>query len=296
MTSVQAWKKWILMQLWSVAGYTYMLEETLRAQASHHIDANFDIGLRELMNEGIITRIETEGKVQYGVPIPLSFDKLAKARQIVNSIAPVDESRQADVIQGFLPDPVGYEYWFTVPDNNPARMKKKSIYQIYRKKADSHSYVARILSRSDAEPKTINVGSMSVPESYISQAWHIFNELARISEDESVSLQELLNRNTDVFGSNKRRGKVILAIFLAEGWIEAVDKKGNEVRYKLTSNKTSNKLASPTLENFLSVNDADASKHASDFNETWNELDEPKIRTSENDADAAHSRQRKEGV
>ena len=265
---------WIVQQLFSEGVYNYVLEETLRAKAGHHIDANLDVALQKLMDEGVVTLTETEGQRHYG--IPLVIEKLTKARQIANSTPTVNAPASPEVVQEYSPDPEGFEYWFS-PYDNPRRTKKKSIYDYYRGSDDKQAYLARIRSQSDPEPVFIRTGSMKDGASYAARGWAIFNELVAASQDGTVSLMELLKKNTGVFGSNKRRGKVLLAIYEKEGWIVKAGKRGNDVLYRLAGSAPPEPRKSITsIEEFI-VKEPSLRLEPSDFEETWNALDESEI-------------------
>ncbi|MEO9364448.1 MAG: hypothetical protein ABI348_11160, partial [Nitrososphaera sp.] len=173
------------------------------------------------------------------------------------------------------PDPDGFEYWFSPPDN-PNRIKKKSIYDYYRGKTDKQLYLAIIRSQSDGEPKTIKVGSMNKSTSYVARGWAIFNELVAASPDGTVSLMELIKRDTDVFGSNKRRGKVLLAIYEKEGWIVNAGKRGQDTRYRLSSSTPPEpKRSVASLEEFMKK-EPEQQPDLADFNDSdFNESEIP---------------------
>lgn len=267
MVSIEAWRKWILTQLLSEGVYNYRLEQTLRAAAGHNIDANFDKALQQLMDEGVVTLIETEGQRRYG--IPLSVDKLQTAKRILNSTTAVS-TPQPTIVQEYIPEPKGFLYWRDASDSK--RSKKKSIYSLYYKMTDRQCYAARIISQSSAKHTTIHVGSMNDPNSFVSKGWRIVNDIIGKNSDGTCSLQEALTRDTGVFGSNKRRGRVLFAIYLAEGWIEFGQNRGNEVRFQITGSKSSQPLP-PSLELYFGQANTETGGLV-DFNDSWSESEE----------------------
>lgn len=289
MASIEWWMTWIVQQLFSEGVYNYVLEETLRGKAGHHIDANFDIALQRLMDEGVVQLLESEGKRHYGVPIVI--DKLKRARQIANDTPTINTPVEPKIVQDYLPDPEGFEYWFSPPDDR-SRTRKKSIYDYYRGKTDKETYLARIMSQSDAEPKIIRTGSMKNPTSYAARGWAIFNELAAVSPDGTVSLMELIKRDTDVFGSNKRRGKVLLAIYEKEGWIVKDGKRGKDVRYRLSGSAPPEpKQTNASLEAFME-REPERQPDLSDFNDGG--FNESEIAARDTKRDGSSSSDRKE--
>ena len=54
MASVSQWRKWLLQQLIGEGVHNALLEESIRKEVGRHYDANLDIALRLLMDDGII--------------------------------------------------------------------------------------------------------------------------------------------------------------------------------------------------------------------------------------------------
>ncbi|HEX9678622.1 hypothetical protein [Nitrososphaera sp.] len=272
MVSVEKWMQWIAIQILSVMGSPCMLESTLKARAGHHADGNLDLALRRLMDMGVLKLDETERQRTYS--IPETSEKLAQARDIANNVPIINTPSTPEVVQNYLPDPEGFEYWFTPPDN-PSRVKKKSIYDYFRGSIDLQDYAARIRSQSSPDPELYYTGSIHDPDSWAAKAWKIINELARASADGTFSLMQLLKRDNRVFeGGTKRRGKILLAIFEREGWIVKVEKRGNSVLYRLSDAPPPEpKHTNMSIEDYVNKEQKPKSE-PSDFNEGLDEMDE----------------------
>lgn len=141
-----------------------------------------------------------------------------------------------------------------------------------------------IRSQSDRDPKWIFTGSMQEIDSYASRGWKILCEVAATSEDGTFSLMDLLKQSTEIFGSNKRRGKVLLAIYEQEGWIVRYGKRGNDILYRLAGSAPPEPEPTPTpesetLERFM-YSETDTKKEGSDFDESWKDVEESKVKTN----------------
>ena len=81
MASVSQWRKWLLQQLIGEGVHNALLEESIRKEVGRHYDANLDIALRLLMDDGIIMSLESNRQKKYVV----NYDRLDDAQEIINS-------------------------------------------------------------------------------------------------------------------------------------------------------------------------------------------------------------------
>jgi hypothetical protein len=229
-TSTAEWRKWLLHQLIGEGIHHVMLEEQIRQEAGRHYDTNLDLALRSLKNDGVIMSLESKHEKKYIV----NYDKLDEAQRIINS--QLKESEDENIlVQPYIPEPDGYTFWF---DNKETRkFKKQNIYNIYVKKTDRFSFSAQLITRSLGIPKTIYMGSLNEPNSYISKLWHAVSIIANESKDGTFILQNLQDKDRVACGNNRQRGKIALVIFRKLGYIIQVGTKGNSTRYKLTGKK-----------------------------------------------------------
>lgn len=230
MTSTAEWRKWLLHQLIGEGIHHAMLEEQIRQEAGRHYDTNLDLALRSLKNDGVIMSLESKHEKKYIV----NYDKLDEAQRIINS--QLKESEDENIlVQPYIPEPDGYTFWF---DNKEARkFKKQNIYNIYVKKTDRFSFSAQLITKSLGTPKTVYMGSLNEPNSYISKLWHAVSIIANESKDGTFILQNLQDKDRVACGNNRQRGKIALVIFRKLGYIIQVGTKGNSTRYKLTGKK-----------------------------------------------------------
>jgi hypothetical protein len=230
MITISEWRKWLLQQLIGYGIHNIMLEEHIFQQAGRHYDTNLDLALKSLMDEGIVMSLESNREKKYVV----NFDKLGEAQKIINS-EPREESNENIIIQPFMPEPDGYVYWFDNKENR--KFKKQSIYRIYFKKTDDMNFAAQLITKSMSNSKTIYMGSLNEPDSYISKLWRAASVIAGETNDGTFILQHLQDKERVACGNNRQRGKIALAIFRKLGYIQQIGTKGNSTRFKLTGKR-----------------------------------------------------------
>jgi hypothetical protein len=228
MPSISEWRIWILQQLISGGIHNILLERRLREEAGRHYDTRFDLALTSLMDEGIIMSLESKREKKYVV----NFDKLDEAQKIINSET---SYKSPTIIQPFIAEPEGYIYWFENKENR--KFKKQSIYRVYFKKTDQMDFAAQLLTQSMTNPKTLYMGSLNEPDSYISKLWHAASTIAEERKDGTFILQDLQDRERIACGNNRQRGKIALIIFRTLGYIQPVEIKGNSTIFKVSGKK-----------------------------------------------------------
>jgi hypothetical protein len=231
LASVLEWRKWLLQQLIGEGVHNALLEESIRKEAGRHYDANLDIALKLLMDDGIIMSLESNREKKYVV----NYDKLDDAQEIINSRLREDDDIENVIIQEYMPEPEGYMYWFNNTGNR--QFRKQNIYNIYLKKTDNMDFAAQLITKSMRQHKTIYMGSLNEPDSYISKLWRAATIIAKESRDDTFILQNLQDKERMACGNNRQRGKIALAIFRKLGYIKPVGTKGNSTRFKLTGKR-----------------------------------------------------------
>jgi hypothetical protein len=220
----------LLQQLIGEGVHNVMLDEQIRMEAGRHYDTNFDLALRSLKDEGIIMLLESKQQKKYVV----NYDKLDQAHKIINSDAKEDEQQNV-LVQPYIHEPQGYVFWF---DNRESRrLRKKSIYNIYFKNTDNLNFAAQLITRSVDNPKTVYMGSLNEPESYISRLWRAVSIVSSESKDGTFILQNVQDKDRVACGNNRQRGKIALIIFRKLGYLQEVSIKGNSTVFKLTGKK-----------------------------------------------------------
>ena len=230
MLSTAEWRKWLLQQLVGEGLHNVMLDEQIRKEAGRHYDTNFDLALRSLKDDGIIMSLESKHEKKYVV----NYDKLDQAQIIINS-EPREQENQAVLVQPYVHEPAGYLFWF---DNKETRrFRKQSIYNIYFRNTDRLNFAAQLITKSVDSPKTLYMGSLNEPDSYISRLWRGVLLISTESKDGTFILQNLQDKDRVACGNNRQRGKIALIIFRKLGYIQQVSVKGNSTVFKMTGKK-----------------------------------------------------------
>jgi hypothetical protein len=228
MPSISEWRIWILLQLISEGLHNILLEGRLREEAGRHYDTRFDLALTSLMDEGIIMSLESKREKKYVV----NFDKLDEAQKIINSETSYESPT---IIQPYIAEPEGYIYWFE--NKETRKFKKQSTYRVYFKKTDQMDFAAQLMTQSMSNPRTLYMGSLNEPDSYISKLWHAASTIAEERKDGTFILQDLQDRERIACGNNRQRGKIALIIFRTLGYIQPVKIKGNSTIFKVSGKK-----------------------------------------------------------
>jgi hypothetical protein len=228
MPSISEWRIWILLQLISEGLHNILLEGRLREEAGRHYDTRFDLALTSLMDEGIIMSLESKREKKYVV----NFDKLDEAQKIINSETSYESPT---IIQPYIAEPEGYIYWFE--NKETRKFKKQSTYRVYFKKTDQMDFAAQLMTQSMSKPRTLYMGSLNEPDSYISKLWHAASTIAEERKDGTFILQDLQDRERIACGNNRQRGKIALIIFRTLGYIQHVEIKGNSTIFKVSGKK-----------------------------------------------------------
>jgi hypothetical protein len=228
MPSISEWRIWILLQLISEGLHNILLEGRLREEAGRHYDTRFDLALTSLMDEGIIMSLESKREKKYVV----NFDKLDEAQKIINSETSYESPT---IIQPYIAEPDGYIYWFE--NKETRKFKKQSTYRVYFKKTDQMDFAAQLMTQSMSNPRTLYMGSLNEPDSYISKLWHAASTIAEERKDGTFILQDLQDRERIACGNNRQRGKIALIIFRTLGYIQPVKIKGNSTIFKVSGKK-----------------------------------------------------------
>jgi hypothetical protein len=229
--STTEWRKWLLQQLIGEGIYNVMFDEQIRMEAGRHYDTNFDLALRSLKDEGIIMLLESKQQKKYVV----NYDKLDQAYSIINSDPKEGDEHQKVLVQPYVHEPEGYVFWF---DNRETRrLRKQSVYNIYFKNTDNLNFAAQLITRSVDTPKTVYMGSLNEPESYISRLWRAVSIVSSESKDGTFILQNVQDKDRIACGNNRQRGKIALIIFRRLGYLQEVSVKGNSTVFKLTGKK-----------------------------------------------------------
>ena len=243
MLKVGDWKKWFLYQLIGNGIHNVIYHEKILNEIGKHYDINLDRALRELIDDGIIMLIESKKEKKYVV----NFERLTDAQKIINqnnkttdilgnvSLKVKNTTEKIDFLQPYLSEPSGYIYWFENEDNR--KFRKQSVYRIYVKETDKMNFAAQLITKSVSSSKIIHMGSLNVPNSYISMLWRAVRSLNEEKKDGIFILQDLQDKDRIACGNNRQRGKIALIIFKKLGYIQQADVKGNSTKFKLSGKK-----------------------------------------------------------
>jgi hypothetical protein len=163
----------------------------------------------------------------------VNFEMIEFAQNIVNSQAKLNRTR---VIQPFMPEPEGFVYWF---DNAQEERKYRSqnIYRFYTGKTDRMEFAAQLITPTMSRSRTMYLGSLNSPASYIYKIWKAALELSDESDDGTFILQDLQDKERVACGNNRQRGKIGIAIFKKLGYIQEIGTKGNSTSFKISGRK-----------------------------------------------------------
>jgi hypothetical protein len=281
--TVKFWKVWLIQLLLSEGSYSYIARERILREAAHHVDENMDEAIGQLLSDEVITLLITGDRIEYGITI----GKLKQAQDIADQPPDEQETNKdatKQIAQPYIPDPEGYSYLYNLEDETPS--ERRGLYTIYYRKSDPDDFAARILTKGTGKYRTIYVGSLNDPNSIISRAWRDILEVARQSTDVSFTLQDLLQRDINVFGSNKQRGRVLLAIFRRLDRIRPIHKKGNSQSYRIISNEP---LSVVTIDDFIFAGNKSGISEWFNDPESLPELDELQEHHHSTDQDSQDS-------
>ena len=142
------------------------------------------------------------------------------------------EQKISDEIHRFYSEPDGFTFWFNLEENP---RKKKSIYNIYRRKTDDLEFAAQILTQKHS--KILYLGSLRHNHSIISTLWRACVDLSTVTDlnrNKRFILQDLQDKERKACGNNRQRGKIALVIFKKLGFIEEKGRKGNSTLFAVT--------------------------------------------------------------
>lgn len=239
MTPIPNWKRWIIYNLIGEGVHNVLFEDQLKKLCGNNYDENFDIALNSLVDNGILLRLETSRRKKFIV----NYDKLTEARKILNDnrnwklnreVEKLERSepRAFDDIHRFYSEPEGYSFWFNLEENP---RKKKSIYNIYRKKTDDLEFAAQILTQKHS--KILYLGSLRHTHSVISTLWRACVDLSTGTDsikNKRFILQDLQDKERKACGNNRQRGKIALVIFKRLEFITEIGRKGNSTLFAVT--------------------------------------------------------------
>ncbi|WP_134483056.1 hypothetical protein [Candidatus Nitrosocosmicus franklandus] len=243
MTPIPNWKRWIIYNLIGEGVHNVLFDDQLKKLCGNNYDENFEIALNSLVDNGILLKLETNRRKKYIV----NYDKLIEAKKILNDNRNWKLSREiqktgwrsdqrgeggSDDIHRFYSEPEGYSFWFNLEENP---RKKKSIYNIYRRKTDDLEFAAQILTQKHS--KILYLGSLRHNHSVISILWRACVDLSTGTDpkrNRNFILQDLQDKERKACGNNRQRGKIALAIFKKLEFITEQGRKGNSTLYTIT--------------------------------------------------------------
>lgn len=239
MTPIPSWKRWIIYNLIGEGVHNVLFDDQLKKLCGNNYDQNYEIALSSLVDNGILLRLETSRRKKFIV----NYDKLIDAKKILNDNrnwklnkeaekSERSEQRVFDDIHRFYSEPEGYRFWFNLEENP---RKKKSIYNIYRKKTDDLEFAAQILTQKHS--KILYLGSLRQNHSVISTLWRACVELSKVAnlnENKRFILQDLQDKERKACGNNRQRGKIALVIFKKLEFIVEIGRKGNSTMFSVT--------------------------------------------------------------
>lgn len=242
MTPIPNWKRWIIYNLIGEGVHNVLFDDQLKKLCGNNYDENFEIALNSLVDSGILLKLETNRRKKYIV----NYDKLIEAKKILNDNRNWKLSREIqktgwrsdqreggfDDIHRFYSEPEGYSFWFNLEENP---RKKRSIYNIYRRKTDDLEFAAQILTQKHS--KILYLGSLRHNHSVISILWRACVDLATGTDpkrNRNFILQDLQDKERKACGNNRQRGKIALAIFKKLEFITEQGKKGNSTLFTIT--------------------------------------------------------------
>jgi hypothetical protein len=236
--SISDWKRWILYNLIGEGVHNVLFEDQIRKLSGRHFEENLIIALNNLVDNGLLLKLETNKKRKFIV----NYEKLIDAQKILNDnrnwklskISRIEDEKGPYIsnnINQFYAEPEGYSFWFNLEDSP---RKRRSVYNIYHRKTDDLEFAAQILTQKYS--KILYLGSLRQNRSIISRLWKACLALS----DENVRgngefiLQDLQDKERKACGNNRQRGKIALVIFKKLEYLEEHGKKGNSTTFRIT--------------------------------------------------------------
>ncbi len=238
MVSISDWKKWIIYNLIGEGVHNVLFEEQIRKLSGRHFDENLIFALNNLVDNGLLLKLETNKKRKFIV----NYEKLIDAQKILNDnrnwklskISGIEDEKWqygSNNINQFYAEPEGYSFWFNLEESP---RKKKSIYNIYHRKTDDLEFAAQIITQKYS--KILYLGSLRQNRSIISRLWKACLDLSveKTRSNGEFILQDLQDKERKACGNNRQRGKIALVIFRKLEYVEEHGKKGNSTIFRIT--------------------------------------------------------------
>lgn len=236
--NIDWWEQWIIRQLVSEGITNILTEEELKARSAGNYQVDLDYALKSLMDKTIITQLHTGKVKRYAINI----DKTDDARNISRKQIPKEK---LDVVQPYMEEPKGYQYWFE-PEKR-RKFRKQSMYRIYRKSNGESDFVGQVLSQTMTSPNNIHTGSLANEKSHISILVRAMKDLVKTNDKGVFTLQDLQDKERLSVGNNRQRGKVVILVCEKLEIIEFAGMKGNSASYRI---KNDNQSSSVNLDSF----------------------------------------------
>jgi hypothetical protein len=241
MVSISDWKKWIIYNLIGEGVHNVLFEDQIRKLAGRHFDENLIIALNNLVDNGLLLKLETNKKRKFIV----NYEKLIDAQKILNDnrnwklskISGIEDEKgqyTANSINQFYAEPEGFSFWFNLEESP---RKKRSIYNIYHRKTDDLEFAAQILTQKHS--KILYLGSLRQNQSVISRLWKACLDLSyeKNRNNGEFILQDLQDKERKACGNNRQRGKIALVIFRRLEYVAEHGKKGNSTIFRITGKR-----------------------------------------------------------
>ena len=123
MVSISDWKKWIIYNLIGEGVHNVLFEDQIRKLSGRHFEENLIIALNNLVDNGLLLKLETNKKRKFIV----NYEKLIDAQKILNDnrnwklskISGIEDEKgqyNSNNINQFYAEPEGYSFWFNLEE------------------------------------------------------------------------------------------------------------------------------------------------------------------------------------
>lgn len=205
--------------------YSTQKETEIEKNFTSHIDENFYVALKELIDNGIIH------ERNMGNMIGHTIDVLKKKDEIKYLLRLDENDTKAELIVPTDEEFGDYKLVF----NNASERKypNQGIYYYTTSKKNPSSWLVLIKHNPIKKAMRVKLGSLDDDESFISRIWKSTKLASQLSQDSKFVRKNVEDLDQQACGNNRIRSKCAFDIFVYLGKLEICGQKGLSKIYNL---------------------------------------------------------------